>query len=225
MDGLLEWSVIRTTLLLAGVSTVILLTIATPLAWYLARTDSAAAAFVSAIVSLPLVLPPTVLGFYLLIALGPRGPFSELLQQAGLQTLAFSFPGIVIGAVVHSLPFVVQPIQSSFAAIGDQPFEAAATLHASPLDRFITIALPLAAPGFLNAALLGFMHAIGEFGVILMIGGNIPGRTRVVSTAIFDHVESMNYTNAHMLAAIVAVFSVSALITIRLINQPQRRRR
>jgi molybdate transport system permease protein len=159
-----------------------------------------------------------VLGFYLLVAMGPQGPLGPLLQRFGLQTLAFSFPGIVIGAVAHSLPFVVQPIQNSFQLMGQQPLEAAATLRATPLDRFISVAVPMAAPGFISGGTLGFAHSIGEFGVILMIGGNIPGKTRVISTAIFDHVESMQYDKAHVLAASVVLFSGMVLLTIRILN-------
>lgn len=215
----LDLEAIRTTLLLAVTATSVLLCIATPLAWWLARSSSLISHVVGTIVSLPIVLPPTVLGFYLLILMGPQGPFGSLLEQTGIRTLAFSFSGIVIGAVVHSLPFVVQPIQNSFMAIGRRPLEAAAMLRAAPLDSFFTVALPLAAPGFLTAATLGFAHVIGEFGVILMIGGNIPGKTRVVSTAIFDHVESMNYAQAHRLAAGILVLSACILLTVRLLNR------
>jgi molybdate transport system permease protein len=176
-----DWLAIRTTLALAVTATAVLLCIATPLAWWLARSRSPFAHIIGTIVSLPIVLPPTVLGFYLLIMMGPKGPFAALLQRFGIQTLAFSFTGIVIGAVVHSLPFVVQPIQNSFIALGKRPMETAATLGASPVDRFFTIAIPLSVPGFLTAATLGFAHVVGEFGVILMIGGNIPGKTRVIS--------------------------------------------
>jgi len=213
----------RTTLALATTATAILMGIATPLAWWLARSRSWFAHLIGAVVSLPIVLPPTVLGFYLLIMMGPNGPFASLLQRFGIQTLAFSFGGIVIGAVVHSLPFVVQPLQSSFVALGRQPMEAAATLGASPIDRFMTVAVPLAAPGFFTAATLGFAHVVGEFGVILMIGGNIPGRTRVISTAIFDHVESMQYEQAHILAAAVVVFSGLLLLGVRLVRHAMRK--
>jgi molybdate transport system permease protein len=215
---MIDWTVIRTTVLLATLSACISLVIAAPLAWRLSRSRSMATRLIGAVVSLPLVLPPTVLGFYLLIAMGPRGPLGPLLDNLGIHTLAFSFPGIVIGSVIHSLPFVLQPVQSSFAALGDRPLEAAATLGASPIDRFFTVALPLAAPGFVNAAILGFMHSLGEFGVVLMIGGNIPGKTRVMSTALFEYVESMQYSRAHALAGIILFIAGVALFIVRSIN-------
>src|SRR5947209_10610911 len=184
------WQPVRLTLELAAVTTVLLLVIATPLAWWLARSKAWWKEPVAALVSLPIVLPPTVLGFYLLIALGPDGPGGMIAGLWGARTLAFTFTGLVIGSIFASMPFVVQPIRNAFAAIGDRPLEVAATLRASPWRAFWTVALPLASPGFLTGAVLGFAHTIGEFGVILMIGGNIPGRTRVLSTAIFDYVET-----------------------------------
>ncbi|WP_296803179.1 molybdate ABC transporter permease subunit [Thiolapillus sp.] len=189
------------TLRLAGLTTVILLLLGTPLAWWLARSKWRFKFLLEALIALPLVLPPTVLGFYLLISLGPNGPLGSLSQSLGGPSLAFSFTGLVIGSVLYSMPFVIQPLQNAFAAIGDRPLEVAATLRASPLDRFFTIALPLAHSGFLTAAVLGFAHTLGEFGVVLMIGGNIPGRTQVLSIAIYDHVESLEYGQAHLLSA------------------------
>ncbi|MBD3315256.1 MAG: molybdate ABC transporter permease subunit [Chitinivibrionales bacterium] len=220
-----DWAALRTTLALASTATVILIGIATPLAWWLARSRSIVAHVVGTLISLPIVLPPTVLGFYLLIIMGPQGPLGPLLRYFGIQTFAFSFAGMVIGSVVHSLPFVVQPIQNSFVAVGKKHIEAASTLGASPVDRFFTVVVPLAAPGFLTAATLGFAHVVGEFGVILMIGGNIPGKTRVISTAIFDHVESMQYEQAHTLAAGIVLFSATVLLTIRLVNSTIRKER
>ncbi|WP_293646557.1 molybdate ABC transporter permease subunit [Thiolapillus sp.] len=189
------------TLRLAGLTTVILLLLGTPLAWWLARSKWRFKFLLEALIALPLVLPPTVLGFYLLISLGPNGPLGSLSQSLGGPSLAFSFTGLVIGSVLYSMPFVIQPLQNAFAAIGDRPLEVAATLRASPLDRFFTITLPLAHSGFLTAAVLGFAHTLGEFGVVLMIGGNIPGRTQVLSIAIYDHVESLEYGQAHLLSA------------------------
>ena len=202
------------TLKLASLTTVVLLLIGTPLAWWLAHTRSRLKGPISALVALPLVLPPTVLGFYLLVALGPNGPIGALTEQLGLGTLAFSFSGLVIGSVCYSMPFVVQPIQNAFEAIGKRPLEVAATLGASPLDRFFTVALPLARPGIITASVLGFAHTLGEFGVVLMIGGNIPERTRVVSVQIFNHVEAMDYASAHWLAGSVLVCSFLILLLL-----------
>ncbi len=185
------------TLKLALVSTLILLLLGTPVAWWLARTRWRFKFIPEAIVALPLVLPPTVLGFYLLLALGPGGMIGGPLMSIGGQPLAFTFTGLVIGSVIYSMPFVIQPLQDAFTAVGRRPLEVAATLRASPLDRFFTVAIPLARPGFLTAAVLGFAHTLGEFGVVLMIGGNIPGETRVASIAIYDHVESLDYVHAH----------------------------
>ena len=202
------------TLKLASLTTLVLLLIGTPLAWWLAHTRSRLKGPISALVALPLVLPPTVLGFYLLVALGPNGPIGALTEQLGLGTLAFSFSGLVIGSVCYSMPFVVQPIQNAFEAIGKRPLEVAATLGASPLDRFFSVALPLARPGIITASVLGFAHTLGEFGVVLMIGGNIPERTRVVSVQIFNHVEAMDYANAHWLAGGVLVCSFLILLLL-----------
>jgi molybdate transport system permease protein len=211
-----DWQAILLTLKLACVVTFILLWIATPLAWWLARTRSGWRKPIGAIVALPLVLPPSVLGFYLLLAMGPHGPIAPLLAWFGIGLLPFSFSGLVIASVFYSLPFMVQPLQSAFEAIGDAPFEAAATLRASPLDRFLTIALPLALPGFVSASILTFAHTVGEFGVVLMIGGNLPGITRVASVQIYDHVEAMEYADAHRLAAIMLVFSFVVLLGLHL---------
>ena len=198
------------TLELASITTVILLLIGTPLAWWLARSHSLVSDVVGTLVALPLVLPPTVLGFYLLIALGPDG----LGGLAGVRSLAFSFLGLVAGSVIYSLPFVVQPIRNAFEAIGERPLEVAATLRASPLDRFFTVAVPLARSGFLTGAVLGFAHTVGEFGVVLMIGGNIPGKTRVLSIAIFDYVEQLRYAEAHLVAGGMLVFSFAVILAM-----------
>lgn len=192
--------------------TVILLLIGTPIAWWLARTRSRLKGPVGAIVALPLVLPPTVLGFYLLIAMGPNGFIGQLTQELRIGTLPFTFWGLIVASVFYSLPFVVQPIQNAIEAIGERPLEVAATLRAGSWDRFFTIVLPLAKPGFITAAILGFTHTVGEFGVVLMIGGNIPGQTRVVSVQIYDHVEALEYDQAHKLAAIMVIFSFLVLL-------------
>ncbi|OZI60434.1 molybdate ABC transporter permease subunit [Bordetella genomosp. 11] len=202
------------TLKLAGLTTLLLLVIGTPIAWWLARTSSRWRGPVSAVVALPLVLPPTVIGFYLLLAMGPNGYVGRLTQAMGIGTLPFSFAGLVVGSLVYSLPFVVQPLHNAFVAIGRLPLEAAATLRAGPWDRFRTVALPLARPGYLTGAVLGFAHTVGEFGVVLMIGGNIPGRTRVVSVQIYDHVEALEYTRAHVLAAGMVVLSFIVLLLL-----------
>ncbi|CAN1566242.1 ModC ABC-type molybdate transport system, permease component [Burkholderiaceae bacterium] len=202
------------TLKLASLTTLLLLLIATPLAWWLSQTQSRWRAPVSAVVTLPLVLPPTVLGFYILIVLGPQGWVGQLTQSFGLGVLSFSFTGLLIGSIIFSLPFAVQPIQYAFEAMGRRPMEVAATLRASPMDAFFTVALPLAKPGLLTATVLSFAHMVGEFGVVLMIGGNIPGKTQVVSTQIYGHVEAMEYTQAHWLAAGMVVFSFGVLIAL-----------
>ncbi len=202
------------TLKLASLTTLLLLLIATPLAWWLSQTRSRWRAPVSAVVTLPLVLPPTVLGFYILIVLGPQGWIGQLTQSLGLGVLSFSFTGLLIGSIIFSLPFAVQPIQYAFEAMGRRPMEVAATLRASPMDAFFTVALPLAKPGLLTATVLSFAHTVGEFGVVLMIGGNIPGKTQVVSTQIYGHVEAMEYTQAHWLAAGMVVFSFGVLIAL-----------
>ena len=207
------------TLKLALISTLVLLLFGTPLAWWLARSQWRFKFLFEALVALPLVLPPTVLGFYLLLALGPNGPVGGLLVAAGGRPLAFTFTGLVIGSVIYSMPFVVQPLQDAFAAIGKRPVEVAATLRASPLDRFFTVAVPLARPGFLTAAVLGFAHTLGEFGVVLMLGGNIPGETRVVSIAIYDHVEGMEYVQAHWLAGGLLLMSFALLVTVYALNR------
>jgi molybdate transport system permease protein len=204
---------------LATISTLVLLVVGTPLAWWLARTRRRLGVWVEAVVALPLVLPPTVLGFYLLIALGPNGPLGRLAVALGGAPLAFTFTGLVIGSVVYSLPFVVQPLEDAFGTVGERPLEVAATLRASPLDRFFTVAVPLARPGFLTATVLGFAHTVGEFGVVLMIGGNIPGVTRVLSVAIYDHVETLDYARAHALAAGLLVVSMLLLVGVYVINR------
>lgn len=214
---------ITLTLRLASVVTALLLLIGTPIAWWLARTPSRLKAPIGALVALPLVLPPTVLGFYLLLALGPNGAVGQLTQALGLGRLPFTFWGLVVGSVFYSLPFVVQPIQNAFEAIGERPLEAAATLRASPLDRFFTVALPLARPGLVSAAILGFAHTVGEFGVVLMIGGNIPGQTRVVSVQIYDHVEALEYGRAHWLSAGMVLFCFVVLLALYAFNPGKRR--
>lgn len=202
------------TLKVAGTATVLLLLFGTPLAWWLARSRGTWKSIVNALVALPLVLPPTVLGFYLLVLMGPAGPVGQLTVTLGLGTLPFTFWGLVVASVLYSLPFVVQPLQNAFAAIGEWPLEAAATLRAGPMDRFFSVAVPLAKPGFLTAAVLGFAHTVGEFGVVLMVGGNIPGKTRVVSVQIYNHVEALEYADAHRLAACLLVFSFAVLLLL-----------
>jgi len=207
------------TLKLAVITTTILLLVGTPLAWWLASSRWRQKYVVEAIVALPLVLPPTVMGFYLLLLLGPRGAVGGLMNSLGGKPLAFTFTGLVIGSVIYSLPFVVQPLQNAFAAVGRRPLEVAATLRASPMDRFFTVALPLARPGFVTAAVLGFAHTLGEFGVVLMIGGNIPGVTRVASIAVYDHVENLDYANAHWLAAVLLLASFLMLVSVYAVNR------
>jgi len=209
-----DWIALWLTLRLAFITTLILLALGTPLAWWLARSRARFRPVIEALVALPLVLPPTVLGFYLLIALGPRG-IGSLFDGS----LAFSFTGLVIGSVIYSLPFVVQPIKNAFEQMGTGPLEIAATLRAAPIDRFFSVAVPLAAPGFITAATLGFAHTLGEFGVVLMIGGNIPGETRVLSIAIYDYVEILNYSQAHMLSISLLVLSFALLLGVFLINK------
>jgi len=199
---------------LASVTTLVLLLLGTPIAWWLARTTSRMKGPIGAVVALPLVLPPTVLGFYLLVAMGPNGFIGQITQSLGLGTLPFTFAGLVVGSVFYSLPFVVQPLQNAFEAIGERPLEAAATLRASPWDTFFSVVLPLARPGFITASILGFAHTVGEFGVVLMIGGNIPGQTRVVSVQIYDHVEAMEYAQAHWLAGGMLLFSFLVLLVL-----------
>lgn len=219
-----DWSAIRLTIELASVTTLLLLFIGTPIAWWLAHTRSAWKGAVGAAVALPIVLPPTVIGFYLLVTMGPEGPVGRLTQSLGLGVLPFTFTGLVVASVFYSLPFVVQPIQNAFEAIGERPLEAAATLRASPLDTFFSVTLPLARPGYLTASVLGFAHTVGEFGVVLMIGGNIPDQTRVVSVQIYDHVEAMQYAQAHWLAAGMVAFSFVVLLLLYTLNPTGQRR-
>ncbi|WMC09436.1 molybdate ABC transporter permease subunit [Oceanimonas pelagia] len=207
------------TLRLAGVTVLVLLVLGTPLAWWLSQTQSRIKTAVEAVVALPLVLPPTVLGFYLLLALGPHGIIGGLSRTLGGGSLAFTFTGLVIGSAFYSLPFVVQPLQGAFEAMGRRPLEVAATLGASPLNRFFTVAVPLARRGFLTAIVLGFAHTLGEFGVVLMLGGNIPGATQVISIAIYDHVEMLQYGQAHTLSALLLVLSFSILMTVYALNR------
>ena len=210
---------------LATVTTVLLLLLlGTPVAWWLARTRSAWKGAVGAVVALPIVLPPTVIGFYLLVTMGPNGPVGQLTQALGLGVLPFTFAGLVVASIFYSLPFVVQPLQNAFEAIGERPLEAAATLRASPLDTFFSVVLPLARPGYLTATVLGFAHTVGEFGVVLMIGGNIEGKTRVVSVQIYNHVEAMDYSQAHWLSAGMVGFSFVVLLLLYTLNPTGRRR-
>ena len=215
----LDISAVIITIKLALISTTILIVIGTPLAWWLSQTRVKFKVVFEAIIALPLILPPTVLGFYLLMTLGQNGPVGRLLESLGGSSIAFTFSGLVVGSVIYSLPFVVQPLQNSFASIGKQPIEVAATLGASKLDRFFTVAIPLARSGFITAAVLGFAHTVGEFGVVLMIGGNIPGETGVLSIAIYDHVEAMEYGQAHLLAGGLLITSFLMLIFVYLFNR------
>ncbi len=212
-------AVIATTVKLAGVTTVLLLLLATPLAWWLARSRRWWKEVVAAVAALPLVLPPTVIGFYVLIALGPASPLMTLLHPFGVRTLAFTFEGLVIGSLFYSLPFAVQPLRTAFEAVGDRPLELAATMGATPLDRFATVAVPLARRGFLSAAILVFAHTVGEFGVVLMVGGGIPGRTEVLSTRIYSLVESLQFGAAHRIAAALVAFAFAALLIMLLIDR------
>ena len=213
---------IALTLQLASITTVVLLLVGTPLAWWLARTRSWISRPISALVALPLVLPPVVLGFYLLMLMGPNGPLGKLTQALGWGTLTFSFTGLVIGSVLYSLPFVVKPLEDAFAAMGDRPLEVAATLRASPLDMFFSVVLPLCKPAYLTATVMGFAHTVGEFGIVLMLGGNIPGKTRVLSVQIYDHVEALEYARAQWLAGGLLVFSFLVLLALYAL-QPGRR--
>ena len=205
----------------ARISTALMMVFGTPLAWWLARTDSAWKGFINAVVALPLVLPPTVLGFYLLVMMGPAGVIGEFTTWLGLGTLPFTFAGLVVASVLYSIPFVVQPLQAAFNTIGELPLEAAATLRASPLDTFFSVVVPLAKPGFLTAAILGFTHTVGEFGVVLMVGGNIPDKTRVVSVQIYNHVEALEYSEAHWLAGVLLVFSFAVLLVLYTVLKTQ----
>jgi molybdate transport system permease protein len=220
---LCDWQIITLTLKLASIVTLVLLVLGTPIAWWLANTKHWLKHPIASIAALPLVLPPTVLGFYLLIILGPNGFIGKITNALGLGTLPFTFPGLVIGSIIYSLPFAVQPLQNAFEATGKRSFEVAATLRASPWDRFWSIAVPLARSGFLTAAILSFAHTIGEFGVVLMLGGSIPGKTKVLSIAIYDYVENLEYTKAHWLAGGMLVFSFFMLLTIYLVNNRKSR--
>jgi molybdate transport system permease protein len=213
------WQSVWLTIELAAITTVILLVVATPLAWWLARSKAWWAEAIATVVALPLVLPPTVLGFYLLVLLGPNGPGGWIASLWGGRTLAFTFEGLVIGSVLYSLPFVVQPIRNAFASIGDRPLEVAATLRASPRRAFWTVALPQARPGLLTGAVLGFAHTVGEFGLVLMIGGNIPGRTKVLSVAIFDYVETSRWREASILAGGMVIFAFAVILTMMMIEK------
>jgi len=215
----IDWRVVFVTAKLAGLTTLILLLGGTPLAWWLTRTRSKLRPLVEAVVAMPLLLPPTVLGFYLLILLGPSGAVGGLWESLGGPRLVFSFPGLVVGSVLYSMPFVVQPLHNAFGAVPGSLLDAAATLRAGPLDRFFTVVLPLARPGFLTAATLGFAHTVGEFGVVLMIGGNIPGRTQVLSIALYNHVEALEYSEAHILAALLLAFCFSVLLVVYILNR------
>ena len=215
----LDLSAIIITIKLAIVSTSILILIGTPIAWWLSQTKFKFKAVFEAIIALPLILPPTVLGFYLLITLGSNGPIGKLLESLGGSSIAFTFTGLVVGSVIYSMPFVVQPLQNSFSSVGRRPLEVAATLGASKIDRFFSVAVPLARSGFITAAVLGFAHTVGEFGVVLMIGGNIPGETGVVSIAIYDHVEAMEYGQAHWLAGGLLAISFLMLLFVYIINR------
>ncbi len=216
------WTTLRRTAELAGLSTLLLLVLGAPLAWWLARTRSAFKPVAAALVAMPLVLPPSVLGFYLLLLMGPQGAVGQFTQWLGLGRLPFTFAGLVVASVIYSLPFVVQPLQQAFEAIPERLLEAAATLRASPLDRFLSVALPLARPGFVTASVLGFAHTVGEFGVVLMIGGNIAGQTRVLSVAVYEHVEASEFAEAHRLAAGMLVFALVVLVTLYVANRPPR---
>ena len=213
------WPPIRLTLELASITTVILLLIGTPIAWWLARSEASWKEVVAAIVAVPLVLPPTVLGFYLLIALGPDGPGGWVAGLWGGRSLAFTFEGLVIGSVFYSMPFVIQPIRNAFEAFGERPLEVAATLRASPWQAFWTVAVPLARPGFITGAVLGFAHTVGEFGVILMIGGNIPGETKVLSITIYDYVETLQWAEAHLLAGGMLVFAFAVILSMMMLDK------
>ena len=213
-----DLSALLVTIKLASITTVILILVGTPIAWWLSQTRFKFKAVIEAIIALPLILPPTVLGFYLLMTLGTNGPIGNFLESLGGSSIAFTFTGLVVGSVIYSLPFVVQPLQNSFGSIGKQPMEVAATLGASKLDRFFTVAVPLARSGFITASVLGFAHTVGEFGVVLMIGGNIPGETGVLSIAIYDHVEAMEYGQAHLLAGGLLVLSFVMLLVVYIFN-------
>ncbi|MCL4235858.1 MAG: molybdate ABC transporter permease subunit [Deltaproteobacteria bacterium] len=209
-----DWQAIWLTARLSAVVTAILLVVGTPLAWWLARTKHWLKGPIGAITAMPLVLPPSVLGFYMLVSMGPDGPIGALTTALGLGPLPFTFPGLVVASVVYSLPFMVQPLQSAFHAIGDRPLEVAATLRASPLDAFFSVVIPMALPGYMTATIMTFAHTVGEFGVVLMVGGNLPGVTRVVSVQIFDHVQALEYDAAHRLAAVMLAFTFVVLLAV-----------
>lgn len=213
------WTPVRLTIELATITTLAVLVVATPLAWWLARSNAWYKETISTIVALPMVLPPTVLGFYLLVMLGPSGPGGAIANLWGARTLAFTFTGLVIASIFASMPFVVQPIRNAFVAVGERPMEVAATLRVSPWRAFWTVALPLASPGLLTGAVLGFAHTVGEFGVILMIGGNIPGKTRVMSTAIFDYVETMQWREANILAGGMVAFAFVVILSMTMLEK------
>ena len=215
-----DWTAVRLTAQLAGLTTALLLLAGTPLAWWLARTRSKAKPLVSALVAMPIVLPPTVMGFYLLLLMGPQGPVGQLTEALGLGRLPFTFAGLVVASVLYSMPFVVQPLQQAFEAIPERVLEAAATLRAGPWDRFFSVVLPLARPGLLTASVLGFAHTVGEFGVVLMIGGNIPGQTQVLSVALFGHVEALEFDAAHRLAGGMVLFAMVVLVALYLLGRP-----
>jgi molybdate transport system permease protein len=215
-----DWNAVRITAELASLTTLLLLLIGTPLAWGLARSRSRWKPLGLALVAMPIVLPPTVIGFYLLLWMGPQGPVGQLIASLGLGRLPFTFAGLVVASVLYSLPFVVQPLQQAFEAIPERTLEAAATLRAGAWDRFFSVALPLARPGFVTASVLGFAHTVGEFGVVLMIGGNIEGRTRTLSVAIYDHVEAAEFADAHRLAAGMVVFALVVLVALYAVNRP-----
>jgi len=215
-----DWSAVRLTAQLAALTTVLLLIVGTPVAWWLARTRSRFKPLVASVVAMPLVLPPSVMGFYLLLLMGPQGPVGQMTHALGLGRLPFSFAGLVVASVIYSMPFVVQPLQQAFEAIPERLLEASATLRAGPLDRFFSVVLPLARPGFLTASVLGFAHTVGEFGVVLMIGGNIPDKTRVLSVAIYGHVEALEFDAAHRLAAGMVVFAMVVLVTLYVLGRP-----
>jgi molybdate transport system permease protein len=219
-----EWSAIRLTAELAAVTTVLLLILGAPIAWWLARTRSAFKPVAASVVAMPLVLPPSVLGFYLLLMMGPNGPVGQLTTALGLGRLPFTFGGLVVASVLYSMPFVVQPLQQAFEAIDERTLEAASTLRAGPWDRFFSVALPLARPGVLTASVLGFAHTVGEFGVVLMIGGNIEGQTRTLSVLIYDQVEAAEFAQAHRLSAGMVVFALAVLLALYLLNRPRRER-
>lgn len=218
-----DWQAIGLTLKVSALTTLILLLLGTPLAWWLARTRSWLKTPVATVVALPIVLPPSVLGFYLLVLMGPNGPVGQWTQALGLGTLPFTFTGLVVASVLYSLPFMVQPVHNAFEALGSRPLEVAASLRASPLDRFFSVVLPLCKPGLITGCIMSFAHTVGEFGVVLMVGGNIPGVTRMVSVQIYDHVEALEYADAHRLSAVMLAFSFVCLLALHLYNQRSRR--